>query len=223
MLTISDRELKMLRGLYARLKSDTAHKIGVKAEEGHIEIYDFYVESAEDVGVALYFDSRIHTQEEPLREYVTTTDAPVDTKRLGFFKGTGEPLNYKVEVLPDGYYALRVTLDEPIYKGERLNIYSKAHMGGKIWLETPHHQRWLKRDEPIFFDGARGVWKPRFFHATLWKMPKGCILYETFPQPWEVYAENDRLNILFVFHTVGYCKIYMKYLIPTNYQTRKMK
>jgi hypothetical protein len=214
MLAITEEERRALSWLYSEVKSDVLKRTGLEVEGGHVEIYDVYLKSDDDVGVALYYNSIIHEDEKPLTEYITFTDARIDAQRFGFFKASGEPLQFDVEELPDKRYALHVRLDEPVTKGCRLDIYCKAHMGGSIWMEAPHHRGGLREVNPYFFDGMRSVPKPRYFHATLWKMPKGCILFEVFPQPWEIYVENDRLNILFVFYTTGLCKMCMKYLNP---------
>jgi hypothetical protein len=166
-----------------------------------------------DVGTALYYDSIVHNGDEPLKEYITSTDARFESGKLGFFNASGEPLQFKVEKLSDERYALYVSLPEPIRKGSRLNIYAKALMGGKVWMEVPHHKMLIERNKPAFFDGFRGPFKSGCFSATLWKMPKGCKLFEIFPQPWEIHSEDDRLNVLFVFFTSGPNKMYLKYVL----------
>lgn len=214
-LTMTEDESRALSSLYTNVKSDILQKVGVEVEGGHVEIYNVYVNSEEDVGIALYYISGIHENDEPLTEYATSTDARPDTERLGFFNASGEPLHYDVQEAPDkGRYLFCVRLDRPITRGCRIEIYTKAHMGGRIWMEAPHHRRHLKKGEPVVFDGMRSVSKMKYVHATLWKMPTGCRLFEAFPQPWEIYAEDDRLNILFVLHALGVHKMYMKYLNP---------
>lgn len=132
-----------------------------------------------------------------------------------FFKITGEPLSYTVEeVIPGEQYKIRVFLDKPVKRGERLEIIAKAHTGGRIWLEAPHHRRLIVKGKPTELISRRSVDKPRYFHATLRRMPRGTILLDVYPQPWRIYAENDRLNILFVFYTQGIHVIYLKYIIP---------
>ena len=200
--------------LFTTIKEDLAKSLGIEFLEGHVEIYDIYLRNEDDVGVALYYESLIHEDEEPLTEYITYTDACIETHKIGFFKNTGEQLEHVIEEAPGYGYRLRVYLDKPIKRGEKLEIVIKAHMGGKVWLETPHHRQLILRGRPTEFVGRRSVNKHRYFHATLWKMPKGTILLKTYPSPQRIYAEDSRLNILFIFYTYGIHLMYLKYQIP---------
>ena len=213
MVAISREEIESLLSLYSTVKGGLARLLGAEFLEGRVEIYDVYLRSEDDVGVALYYNSLIHDGEEPLTEYVSYTDARVEADRVGFFKVTGEQLRYTIEEVP-GYYRFRVSLDRPVRRGERLEIVSKGHMGGKVWLEAPHHRRLILRGGPTDFAGRRSVDKHGRFHATLWKMPRGTVLLRTYPQPWRIYAEGDRLNVLFVFYTYGTHLMYLEYELP---------
>jgi len=214
MVVINHEEIKSLLSLYSAVRNDLVKLLGVEFVGGHVEIYDVYLRNEDDVGVALYYESMVHEGEEPVMEYIGYTDARIDAARLGFFKTTGEPLKYIVEEVPGHGYRLRVYLEKPVKRGDRLEIITKAHMGGKVWLETPHHRQLIVQGKPTEFVGRRSVDKYRCFHATLWKMPKGSILLKTYPQPWRIYAEGDRLNILFVFYTYGVHLMYLEYKIP---------
>ncbi len=84
MVMISKEEIGSLFNLYTMVMTDLTKLIGVKIEGGHVEIYDIYLRGEDDVGIALYYESMVYDGDKPLTDYVTYTDARIDTERFVF-------------------------------------------------------------------------------------------------------------------------------------------
>ncbi|GEM_PF-1885051 len=78
--------------------------------------------------------------------------------------------------------------------------YLKLRMGGRGWYKSEHHLRTIGLAEPSGFFGARPARRGEPY-AIFFRLPRGTIVYSFNPKPIEIYAEKDRLNLLFLLHT----------------------
>ncbi len=92
-----------------------------------------------------------------------------------------------------------ISLETPNWK-ERLPGYLKLLMGGPDWYKEEHHLRTIGQAKPSGFFGARMAKKGEPY-AVFFKLPKNARVFSCSPQPIECYAEEHRLNLLFLLAT----------------------
>jgi hypothetical protein len=83
---------------------------------------------------------------------------------------------------------------------QKLPGYLKLQMGGKDWYREEHHLRTIGQAEPSGFFGARLVQR-RIPYALFFKLPRETVVFNCNSQPIEFYAEDDRINVLFLLAT----------------------
>ncbi len=178
-----------------------------------IMFYDIDVVAEKPTGFAAFYFSLPNETDEPQTMYERMEDYE---ETVEYFDTNGNRLSYEMEKRSETEYVFRIKLAQEVPPGERMELFAKAIPGEK-WLTVQRNRRIIQRNGPAILDIDSGVGLGSLFIRSF-KMPSGCKLYECFEQPKEIWAEGDRLNLLYVFfgwHAgVEWHKIYVKYLIP---------
>jgi hypothetical protein len=94
-----------------------------------------------------------------------------------------------------------ISLQTPRWQ-QTLPGYLKLLMGNSDWYKDQHHLRMIGQAKPVGFYGARMACHGEPY-AVFFKMPRNTRLYRCSPQPMECYADDSRLNLLFVLTTMS--------------------
>jgi len=195
------KEVKLLeeerRELLSLVHKTERHVVaeGGVVEQSIVKVYDFDLFGERARGKALYFLNLLNDSDETLTEFPLQSDSEAT---FGFSDMNLTPLGHTLEKKREDAYVYHVALEEPVPPGQKLKILAKAVMGDELWYKKAHHRTLVKQGEPTGFQSKVAARKG-FAQTFLWQLPKGCRVLGLAPAPVEIWAEDDRLNVLFIF------------------------
>ncbi|MFQ6039312.1 MAG: DUF4160 domain-containing protein [Candidatus Poribacteria bacterium] len=158
--------------------------------------YDIDVIADKPQGFGVIYHSFPNEAAEPQVQYDDEGDSDVS---FAYFDVEGKQLCCETEQVSETKFVYHVQLGQPVQPGERIELFSKAIIGDEKWMSLPRHRQIVQRDQPAILVGDAGT-RLGTLLIRWFKLPRGCRLYEYFERPRELWADADRLNLLYVFY-----------------------